>query len=100
MRFNTDSELLKGFNSQRREAHLYVNDSPTAVEVSYESANERTTDNDSQELNESSPYIGFNRIGENTLVESSNDGIEWMRSEEQEESQQIQILSILSGVQT
>jgi hypothetical protein len=44
MRFNPDSELLKGFNSQRTEARLYVNDSPTAVELSYESANERTTD--------------------------------------------------------
>jgi hypothetical protein len=37
MKFNTDSELLKAFNSQRRGARLYVNDSPTAVEVSYES---------------------------------------------------------------
>ena len=38
-----------------------------------------------------SSYIRFNYIGRDTLVESSNDGVDWMRSEEQEENQQIQI---------
>ena len=45
-------------------------------------------------LNESSSYIRFNYIGQDTLVESSNHGVDWMRSEEQEENQQIQIYRI------
>lgn len=95
MKFNTDGKLLKGFNSQPREARLYVNGSPTAVEVFYESLPTKEQQiMIIKNLSESYPYIRFNRMEYNMIIESSNNGIEWIPSEEQEENQQIQIYRI------
>jgi hypothetical protein len=90
MKFLNFTDMLHQFNFQRREARLYINDSPTAVEVFYEPSKMIV-----KNLNESSSYVRFTWAENKTLVESSDDGLAWEshneQTEEKEESDQIQI---------